>query len=46
VCRHAVQAADAVQDRAANLMLGVGLQLDVELRIEIINGVDQADNAD
>src|SRR5690242_9283632 len=44
--RDAVHAADAVENRSANLVLRVRLELHVELRIEIVDGVDQADDSD
>ena len=45
LARRPVQAAQAVQNRAANLVLGVGLQFDVVARIEAVDGGDQADGA-
>ena len=43
--RRPVQAAQAVQDGAADLVFRIGLQLDVVARVEVVDGRNQADDA-
>ena len=44
LARHPVHFTQAVQNRPPDLVLRIGLELDVEARIEVVNGRNEAEN--